>query len=76
MAEYVKLGSAEWFTQSADKLLGLGMDVLRYETMKGSSGGGETTPAQSTATSMLESKLPFILGGVALIGIGIILWKR
>jgi len=77
MAESVKLGSSEWFTQSADKLLGLGMDILRYKTTHGQTTGGTgTTPGVSPSTSMLEGKLPWILGGVAVLGIGLILWKR
>jgi hypothetical protein len=77
MAESVKLGSSEWFTQSADKLLGLGMDIIRYKTTTGKTTGGTgTTPGVSPSTSMLEGKLPWILGGVAVLGIGLILWKR
>ena len=78
MAETAKIGSSEWFTGAADKLLGLGMDILRYKTTAGAGtkGGSETTPGQSTSTSLLEGKLPWILGGVAVLGIGIILWKR
>jgi hypothetical protein len=76
--ETAKIGSSEWWTKTADKLLGVGMDVLLYKTTagKGAKGGSETTPGQTPQTSMLEGKLPWILGGIAVIGIGIILWKR
>jgi len=70
------IGSADWFTQSADKLLGMGMDIIKYKTTVGSGGGSATTPGQSVSTSMLEGKLPYILGGIAALGIGVILWKR
>jgi hypothetical protein len=76
MSESVKIGSLEWFTQQADKLLAIGMDVLKtkLEGVDGN-GGTNTTPVDSVS-SMLGNKLPYILGGIALIGIGVILWKR
>ena len=76
--ETAKIGSTEWWTKTADRLLTIGGDILLYKTTAGagSKGGSETTPGQSTSTSLLEGKLPWILGGVAVLGIGIILWKR
>lgn len=74
--ERPKIGTADWFTQSADKLLAVSMDILKYKTTVGSGGGTNTTQAESVSTSMIGGKLPYILGGIAVLGIGIILWKR
>jgi hypothetical protein len=76
MSEPYKIGSAEWMSQTADRLLNFGMDLLLHKTGPDTSGGSGTTPGLSPATSMLEGKLPWILGGIAVVGIGIILWKR
>ena len=82
MSEPYKIGSAEWMSQTADKLLNFGMDLLLHKTgaeMSGefdTKGGSGTRPGTSVSTSMLEGKLPWILGGIAIIGIGVILWKR
>jgi hypothetical protein len=72
----VKLGSAEWMTATADKLLDFGMDLLAHKMDVDTSGGSGTKPGTSVSTSMLEGKLPWILGGLAVVGIGIMLWKR
>ena len=76
MAEPYKIGSAEWMSQTADRLLNFGMDLLLHKTTDKTSGGSGTTPGQSPTSGLLEGKLPWILGGLAVIGIGIILWKR
>lgn len=77
MSEAAKIGSSEWFSDQADKLIGFGLDVLKTELqgVNSSGGGTGTTPADSF-TSGLADKLPYILGAVAVVGIGIILWKR
>jgi hypothetical protein len=71
-----KIGSAEWMTSAADKLLDFGMDLLSHKMDVDTTGGSATKPGTSASTSMLEGKLPWILGGLAVVGIGIILWKR
>lgn len=75
MSETVKIGSSEWWTGVADKLLGAGIDVLLHKTTT-----GDTSPASNTNlvsnSSAFQGKLPWILGGVAVLGIGLILWKR
>ena len=77
MAEVTgKIGSAEWMTKAADKLLDFGLDLLSHKTDVDTSGGSGTKPGASVSTSMLEGKFPYILGGLAVVGIGIILWKR
>jgi hypothetical protein len=75
MVDTAKIGSSEWFTQQADKLLGLGMDILKYKTTTGST-SASTQATPTTTASTLSGKLPYILGGLAVVGIGIILWKR
>jgi hypothetical protein len=77
MSETAKIGSSEWFTNVADRLIGAGIDSLLHKTTTDKTGGGSgTTPGLSQDTSMLSGKLPWILGGVAVLGIGLILWKR
>lgn len=71
-----KIGSAEWMSSTADKLLDFGMDLLSHKTDVDTSGGSGTKPGTSISTSMLEGKLPYILGGLAVVGIAVILWKR
>jgi hypothetical protein len=76
-AEPGQIGSSEWWTATADKLIGFGMDVLLNKTSTKDTGGATgTTPGKSVSTSMLEGKLPYILGGLAVVGIAVILWKR
>lgn len=77
MPETAKIGSSEWWTGTADKIIGVGLDVLRYKTTSGNTDGGSTTtPGQSVSTSMLEGKLPYILGGVAVVAVFFLMRHR
>lgn len=70
------IGSAEWFTGAADKLIDRGLDVLQYK-LSGVNDTSKTTIAENTTSvSSLSSKLPLILGGIAVVGIALILIKR
>lgn len=69
------IGSSEWFTDAADKLLDFGLDVLRYKTSVPST-GTQTSAQPTTSTSGFEGKLPYILGAVAVGGIVLIMLKR
>ena len=76
MSEIYKIGSAEWMSQTADKLLNTGLDLLLHKSAAQPRGGSEVSPGTSTSTSMLEGKLPWILGGLAVVGIAVIMIKR
>ena len=64
------------FNDAADKLLSIGADVLQAKLLGVKNTKSASNTAPTTTTSALEGKLPWILGGAAVIGIGIILWKR
>ena len=75
MAEPTKIGSSEWFSDQADKLINFGLDVLRYKTSTGTTSQATGT-APTTMASGIEGKLPWILGGLAVVGIVFIMVKR
>ena len=78
MAEITaKIGTADWFSQAANKLLNLGLGVLTTELqgVQSTSASGTTPTTTSTLSSSMKYA-PWILGGIAVVGIGIILWKR
>jgi hypothetical protein len=71
------IGSSEWWTETADKLLGMGLDVLKTAlTVPKTSTASNTKTKESVTVSNFEGYLPYILGGVAVVGIVIILAKR
>ncbi len=74
MATYPAIGSSEWLTQQADKLINFGLDALLHKGPQ----KPITSNVQSETTTMgdFSNKLPWILGGIAVVGIGLILWKR
>jgi hypothetical protein len=59
---------------AANKLLSAGLDVLLHKGAADDPHGGNLV--EPTTMGGLQSKLPWILGGLAVVGIGIILWKR
>jgi hypothetical protein len=70
-----KVGSAEWFSQSADKILDFGLDLVKGIVLKDVTEGSPESGGTSSSSNT-NSKLPYILGGVAVLGIVILLWKR
>lgn len=73
-----KVGSDEWFSFHADKLLAGALDIVKYKLIGvGKTGDASNTDATgSTFNNALTNKLPFILGGIAVVGIVVILLKR
>lgn len=73
-----KIGSAEWWEKSADKVLTTALDIVKGKLLGvGDTGdAANTSNSASTTQSALMDKLPFVLGAAALVGIGVILWKR
>jgi hypothetical protein len=73
------IGSKEWWTFNADKLIDTALGVLKYKLEGGitePNGASNTSNTTSSFGGSLTNMLPWILGGVAVIGIGIILVRR
>ena len=73
------IGSKEWFNFQADKLIDIGLGVLKYKLEGGMTepqGGSNSSNTLSTSGSGMMSMLPYILGGIAVIGIAVILIRR
>ena len=66
---------ADYWLEQADKLINFGLDQLIYKTSTKETKAGSTTDPVSSSSALM-GKLPYILGGVAIIGIGLLLWKR
>ena len=63
-------GSAGWWNENADKLIGIGQTVLTTIGLIPQPQTATTTkPYQSISVSNFEEMLPYILGGIAVIGI-------
>jgi hypothetical protein len=78
----MKIGSSDWFTAQADKLIDAALGVAVYKINSGANNGvptgqaSNTSNTSSTLTSGLMEKLPLILGVAAIGGIVYILIKR
>lgn len=75
MSETAKIGSAEWWTATADKVLDFGLDVLRYKTNVPSPAKTDS-PTATVLDTGVGRNLPYILGAAAVVGIAVILIKR
>lgn len=66
----VKIGSSEWWTETANKVLDTGLNVIQTK-LQGvpKTGYGTTTTPYTTTTSSFSRYLPYILGAV---GVGAI----
>lgn len=76
--ENIKIGTDAWWSQTADKLLTAGLDVVKYKLANIPATGDAANTSNSTSTmrSGMMDKLPYILGAVALGGIVLIMVKR
>lgn len=71
------IGSAEWWGTTVDKLETFGLSALSTALNVGKPvKAGETTPGTSIATSSVQGMLPYIAGGLVLVGIVVMLSKR
>ena len=76
------IGSKEWFTEQADKCIDGALEIVKYKIVGGEYNGVQTGDAantsnrSSTLNSGMMDKLPYILGGLAVVGIAVILIKR
>lgn len=67
---------ADFWENAANKLLQTGIDVLLHKGAQGDTEGSGNLVQPTTMGSGLTDKIPFILGGIAVVGIALILWKR
>lgn len=74
MAE-IKIGSSDWWTQTADKVIGTGLDVLRAKLVGIEDTSGSNAPYVSASTPT-SKYLPFVLGAGAVGLIVLIMAKR
>ena len=75
----VAIGSKEWWTYNADKLIDTALGVLKSKLEGGITEPGGASNTSNTVSSMgsgLSNMLPYILGGIAVVGIAVILIRR
>ena len=69
------IGSSEWFTTSADKVLETALSVIQTK-LQGVQGTGGTTNNETSMQTRATSYLPYVIGAVVLGAIVLILVKR
>lgn len=69
------IGSSEWWTATADKVLGTALDVIQTK-LQGVPSTGSSNPAYVSTTNPATKWLPYALGAVAVGGIFLIMKKR
>lgn len=70
-----KIGSSEWWTETADKVLGTALDVIQTK-LQGVPDTSKSNPAYVSASNPATKWLPYAIGAVAIGGIVLILSKR
>ena len=70
-----KIGSAEWWSQTADKVLDTGLNVIQTK-LQGVPSTGGYTDNQTSMTKSSSGYLPYVIGAVVIGGIVLILAKR
>jgi hypothetical protein len=70
-----KIGSSEWWTQTADKVIGMGLDVIQTKLQGVDNTGGSNAPYVGAATGT-SKWLPYAFGAAAVAGIVLIMRKR
>ena len=75
---YTKVGSPEWWSGAADKLLGGALDIVKWKIagIPSTGNAANTQKTQSTLAGSFTDKIPLILGALAVAGIVVILVKR
>ena len=79
MADQFAIGSKEWFSAQADKLIDTGLGMLKYKLEGGITEPGGASNTSNTVSTMggdLTTMLPYILGGFAVIGIVVLMIRR
>lgn len=70
------IGSSEWWTKTADQVLGTGLAVLKTKLEGIPSTGGDQAAYVSASTSSMSRYVPWIAGGLAVGAIVLIMAKR
>lgn len=73
------IGSKEWWTAQADKLIDMGIGTLKYKLEGGITEPGGATNTSNTISTMgssMTNMLPYILGGFAVVGIVVLMIRR
>lgn len=73
------IGSKDWFTYNADKLIDTGLAVLKFKLEGGMTepdGGANNSNTRSAMGSDLMTYLPWILGGFAVVGVVVLMARR
>ncbi len=71
-----KIGSSEWFTETADKVIDMGLGVIKTKLQGVDAGSSGDAPAYQSATSSSTRWLPYAIGAALVGGIVLILAKR
>jgi len=70
-----KIGSSEWWSKTADKVLDTALNVIEAKTQGVPKTGGYTDN-QTSMTKSSSGYLPYVIGAVVIGGIVLILAKR
>lgn len=70
-----KIGSSEWWSETADKVLDTGLSVIATK-LQGVPATGGTTANETSMTRSSTGYLPYVVGAVLIGGIVLVLAKR
>ena len=71
----VKIGSSEWWSETADKVLDTGLAVIQTK-LQGVQTTSGTTANETSMTRSSSGYLPYVIGAVLVGGIILVLAKR
>ena len=75
MSDSIKIGSTEWLTTSADKVIETGLSILKVK-LAGVDDTAGNQAVYKTYDSGKANYLPYVIGAVVVGGIVLILAKR
>ena len=70
-----KIGSSEWWSETADKVLDTGLSVIQTK-LQGVQTTSGTTANETSMTRSSSGYLPYVIGAVLVGGIILVLAKR
>ncbi len=77
MATTPKIGTSEWWTGTADKLIDFGLGVISYKTsVPRTSQFSNAAPSRSVLGGGFSNALPWILGAAGVAGVVLLMRKR
>lgn len=71
-----KIGSSEWWTSTADKVLGTALSVIQTKLEGVPATGGDQAAYVSASTPSMSKYVPWVAGGLAVGAIVLIMAKR